>query len=115
MALTDEQIEDFRDDIGDNGEPPAFSNTKLQRLFTRAGENYNQAVLKAIDQLLGNSWTFNDYTQNESQEKKQQIFENLRKLRAIWQAKVDEDAQASSSQIILTGMRTIPGRKKSRP
>lgn len=110
MSLTPEEIIDFREDIGDTNTPPAFSDPKIQRLYERTGD-YHRAVLMAFDQLISSSTVFNDYTQNASQEKKQQIFENLRKARADWAANYVQQG----NQVRLVGMRSVPPRLKDSP
>lgn len=111
MPLTSDQLTDFRADIGDNNVPPAFNDPELQRLYVRAGNSYNKAVLLAFDQLIASATKFNDYTQNASTEKKQQIFENLRKARADWKANYVQQA----NQVRIVGMRSVPPRTKEQP
>jgi hypothetical protein len=111
MALTPEQLIDFRADIGDNNVPPAFSDPELQRLYVRADTNYHKAVLLAFDQLISSAAKFSEYTQNASTEKKQQIFENLRKARADWQA----NHVQQGNQVRIVGMRSVPPRDKDVP
>lgn len=110
MALSIVQLEDFRADIGDTATTPAFTDPELQRLYVRAGENYNRAVLLAIEQLIANAAKFNDYTQNESQEKKSQIFDHLLRLRAMWEDKVN-----TKKQVGIVGLKSIPPKCKDKP
>ena len=109
-GLTGIEILDFRGDIGDTGSTPAFSAAEIQRLYERNSSDYNRTMLMAIEQLIGNAWRFHNYEQGSSRDQRQQIFENLRKLRAIWKEKVD-----SGTQVRIVGMRTIPPRKKETP
>ena len=63
------------------------------------------------EDLLANTWKFNDYTQNQSQEKKQQIHANLLKLADYWKKKVDDEtalASTSRGQVRIMGIRRIP-------
>ena len=93
--LTDAQIDDLRNDLGDIKNPPAFPDDELQRLYTRATEGYTATVLLGLDQLIANTARFADYTQNDSEEKKSQIFANLLKVRAIWQKRLDDEVAAA--------------------
>lgn len=115
--LTAAEIARFRRKIGDGNTPPAFEDVELQDIWTEAEEDWNKAVLYALEELLGNAWRFTDYTQNESQEKKQQIFANLEKLVARWQKKVDEDKAdvKATTQVVITGLRGVPPKRKEQP
>jgi hypothetical protein len=110
MSLTAAELTRMRNDLGDTGTPPAFTDEELQDLYTDEGESYPRTVLRAIDQLLmqGVKWT--DYVQNETQEKRNQKFTNLLKMRGIWQDRVDEAARANSSQAQM--VRVAPVRRQ---
>lgn len=114
-TLTAEQLSDFRADIGDTGSSPAFSDAELQRLYVREG-TYTKAVLLAFDQLIANAAKFTDYTQNDTQEKKSQVFENLRKTRAVWAEKVAEETAEGTQkrQVGIAGLYVAP-RTRSKP
>ena len=109
--LTDDQLTDFRADIGDTGTPSAFSDDELQRLYTRAEESYNLAVLMAFRQLLGNTWKFTTYRQNQSSENKSDVFKHLQEMVKHWQVIV----KADKPQLKIVGRRTIPPVNKSKP
>lgn len=109
MALSAEQLADFRADIGDQGSPPAFTDDELQRLFTREGE-YNKAVLRAYKQLLGSAAKFANYTAGQHSEQKKQIFDNLKDLVALWEADTD-----NKEQVRIVGVRTVPSQVKDFP
>lgn len=115
--LEAEVLVDFRADIGDSGTPPAFSDAELQRLYERTGEDYNRAVLLAFDQLLSGAAKFASYTQNQTQEKKSEIFNNLLKLRTLWAGKVAalEAAESAKQQVRLAGLTRQPKRLKDAP
>lgn len=115
--LTNAELARFRRKIGDTRMPPAFPDAEIQDLWEEADGNWNKSVLAAYDELIGNSWKFTDYVQNETQEKKNQIFQNLLKARAIWQGKVDADTAAAKNknQVKMTGLRKVPPRRKELP
>jgi hypothetical protein len=109
--LTSDQLTDLRGDIGDTGDPPAFTDTELQRLFTRAEEDYDTTVLLALRQLLGNAIKLADYTQNASQEKRSQVFSHLKSMVAYWEGIVD----TGSTQVKFVGRRRVPPVYKRKP
>lgn len=117
MPLTAEQLARFRRKIADQGTPPAFPDDELQDLYTEAEEDFDLAVLHAFEELIASTVKFNDYTANQSEEKKSQTFDHLVKVRAIWKAKVDETAAAAkaSNQVRIVGLSHVPPRHKDKP
>ncbi len=113
--LTADQLTDLRADIGDAGATQAFTDDELQRLYTRAGESYNRAVLLAFRQLLGNSWKQTTYKQNQSSENRSDVFKHLKQMAAYWSAIVLADESADKPQLKIVGRRTIPPSRKSKP
>lgn len=108
MALTSDELTDFREDIGDaNG---VFSDAAIQRLYTRAG-SYAGAILMAIDQLLASATKLHDYKQNMSEEKQSQVFNHLMDLRALKAAEL----KASTTQMRIVGMRAVPPARQEKP
>lgn len=76
---TDDQIADFRADLDDKGDPPAFSDAELARLWERAAGDRTGALLLAVRQLLAQSARFHDYTygQGATQQKRSQVYAQL--------------------------------------
>ena len=111
--LTEAELLRFRADIGDTTE--AFSDAELQALYAYASESYTRSVVYAIDQLIVNAAKFADYVQNQSQEKKKQIFDNLLKVRELWKDRLTEEGYATKTQMRMVGMRSVPPRRKDRP
>lgn len=111
--LTAAQLSDFRNDIGDTGTPPAFETADLHRLYTRTEGDYDAAVLLAYDQLIGTTWRFNNYTQNNTKEDKQQVFTNLMRARDNWQARIDRAGSRSTMKI--SRYISTPKRRKDAP
>lgn len=103
--LTVEQLDDFRADIGDTGNARAFTDAELQRLYKRAG-TYNKAVLMAFNQLISSTAKFTDYTQNDTQEKKSQVFDHLMDTRKIWAALVEGESSTGGKkrQVAVVGL-----------
>jgi len=82
-VLSAEQLADLRADLADEGEPPAFDDAALQRLFARAGEDYDGALRLARRQLLSSTARLADYTAGLSGEKRDQVFQHLKDLVAM--------------------------------
>ena len=83
-TLTDDQLSDFQRDLGIVQDDTIFSDSELNRLFTRAEGDYDLAVCYAIDQLMMDAAKFNDYSAGSSRESKSQVFDHLQKMRAHW-------------------------------
>lgn len=115
--LTTTQLARARRAIGDVNTPPVFEDTELQDNWDAEGEDWNKFILHCYEDLLGSSWKFNDYTQNQTQERKQQIRKNLENSAEYWQKKVDRDIAntAKANQVMIVGTRRVPPRKFDRP
>jgi hypothetical protein len=111
--LTAAQLSDLRGDIGDTGSTQAFTDAELNRLYTRTEGDYDNAVLLAYDQLIGTAWRFNNYTQNNTQEQKKQVFDNLIAARANWQKRIDR--ASSRATVKMSRYISTPKRKKDSP
>ena len=81
MELTPDQLGDIRADIGDTGATPAFSDAELQRLYERAGDDWDLLKYLAYNQLVSVAAKRVDYTANMSEEKASQVFTHLKQLR----------------------------------
>lgn len=103
MPLTADQISDFRADIGDNPSNPVFTDDELNRLYTRASESYEVAVVYAIEQLMANATKLTKYSIGQVSQDSNQVFENLKKLRELWKSKVQE-----KKQFLLLSFRAEP-------
>lgn len=113
-ALTTTQIQRFRRKIGDTNLKPAFDDEAIQDIWQEAEEDWDTAVLIAYEELLGNAWRFADYTQNQSEEKKNQIFKNLERMVDRAQAKVSS-RKKGRNQVRMGGLKPIPPRRKDVP
>lgn len=112
MALSTAQLTDLRGDIGDVNDPPAFSDEELQRLYTRAGENYDVAVEYAIRQLVANAAKFHDYTAGQTADQRSQIFDNLMRLLDTWQT---NNRAKRGGQMKVVGLRAVPPVRRDKP
>jgi hypothetical protein len=81
-TLTTDQLSDLQADLGITDDESVFADAELNRLFTRAEEDYDLTVIYALRQMWRNAAKFTKYTQNASSEERQQIFDHLGKLLA---------------------------------
>lgn len=110
MALTSDQLSDFRADIADEGTPPAFSDTELERLFERADSDYDRAVYLAFRQLRNNAVKLTNYTAGMTTEQRRQVFENLQAVVSDYEREASGNQQAR-----IVGVRRVPPPIKDRP
>lgn len=123
--LTAKQIERIRRKIGDVGivqsdgsKKTAFQDPEIQDEYDDAGGDFNKTILALYEDLLGSAWRFHDYTQNQSDEKKQQIFKNLESAAKWWRQKVaDDTATAAKATLVprIIGVEVVPPDDKSAP
>lgn len=110
MALTTDQLTDFQADLGIGNDQSVFTDAELQRLFTRAGEDYSLAVVLALRQLMTSAAKLNDYTVGQTEEKRSQIFKQLKEALEYHEEKVD-----AAQQFAITGLRSTPPVAKEMP
>ncbi len=108
MALTAEQLSDFRADIGDDGS--VFTEDELNRLYERASSDYDQAIVLALRQLLASAAKLHDYQIAHAMERKSQV-DHLQKLLAYPETTLGTAAQ----QVRITAFRAVPPRDKDTP
>ncbi len=110
MSLSAEQITDFRGDLG-IGTGEVFSDLELNRLFTRADENYSLAVLYGYRQIMASAAKLHDYRMAMTEEKRSQVWDHLKEMVAIW----TDEARGSGNQLKSVGLLGVPPRTKDRP
>lgn len=108
MALTSDQLADFRLDIGDDG--TVFTDEELNRLYERASDDYESAVVLALRQLMAQSSKLRDYKIAQSSESNSQIFDHIKTLLEYHESRI-----TASQQVSIVGMRSVPPRYKDRP
>ena len=84
MALTADQIGDLQRDLGIGTTGAVFTDAELNRLFERAGSDYDLTVVYALRQLLVDAAKLNDYTAGASTEKKSQVFKQIQEMLKVW-------------------------------
>ena len=97
----------FRRKISDEAKLAFPDDATLQDLYQEAGGNFTLAVALAFEELSGSATRFAEYTQNQSSEKKQQVFDHLVKMADRYFARYTAEKQ-SGSQVRIAGMRRGP-------
>lgn len=110
-TLTDEQRSDLQGDLGITADESVFTDTELDRLYTRANSDYNGTIVLALRQLLANTAKMADYTAGQSSEKISQIHGNLSKMLAYYEDRVGME----DNQVVIAGMRSTPPIYKELP
>lgn len=109
-TLTSDQLSDLQADLSISSDQAVFTDAALNRLYTRAEENYELTVVLAIRQLLMGGAKLNDYTNGLATEKKSQVFDHLKSMLTYWESKTDE-----TSQVKIFGSRVVPPRDRDKP
>lgn len=109
MALTSDQLTDFHRDIGDDGS--VFTDDELNRLYTRAEDDYDMAVVLALRQILANAVKLHDYQIAQSMEKASQVFDHIKSLLQYRETVTT----GATQQVAIVGMQAVPPRAKQEP
>lgn len=84
MALSADQLADFQADLGISSDESVFTDAELNRLYTRAEDDYDTAVALGIRQLMMDAAKLNNYTVGSSSEQKAQVFDHLKAMWEMW-------------------------------
>lgn len=120
MSITTQQIADLRSDIGDNGSPPAFSDTEITRIWDRlvgaqSDTQHHEAALGLMArQLLSNGTRLHDYAAGESEEKLDQVFKHFQQLYEMYRPAL-EAALGQKKQIVTSKVRPVPRQGRMLP
>jgi len=98
-------------DLGIGSDESVFTNDELDRLYTRADADYEEAVYLAVRQLLMQASKFHSYTAGQTKVEKQQVFDNLKDMLALWQS----ESRTTANQVRFVGINEIPPRNKDEP
>ena len=110
-SLTSTQRADMQADLGIGTGEAVFTNDELDRLYTRADSDYNEAVYLAWRQLMADAAKFNDYTAGQTQEKKSQVYDHVKDMVAFWKS----ESTTATNQVRILGLNEIPPRWKDEP
>lgn len=113
MALTSDQLSDLQGDLAISDDESVFTDAQLERLYVRAGEDYNTAVYMALRQLLVASTKWIDYQVAQTKESRSQVFDHLKKMVDFWQVEAQKSTNTQGVKIV--GMTEIPPRTKEEP
>lgn len=102
-SLTATQLADARADLGDEDTPYAFSDDELQRLWTRADENYTRMIVLALRQLLMNAAKFYDYVSGFTRQEQEKVFGHLENMYERWSG-----LDKGEAQVNIVGIAVIP-------
>ncbi|MCS7003095.1 MAG: hypothetical protein NZ518_09635 [Dehalococcoidia bacterium] len=104
-TLTAQQQADIRADLGiPANDQTVFTDAEFNRLYERAGGDYNQTVVLALRQLLADAAKRNSYTAGQTSEKLDELFKNLYQLLDYYETRVLQ----GSKQIKIVGSRPVP-------
>lgn len=113
MALTADQLADLQADLGIDDTEAVFTDDELERLFTRAGEDYPTAVYYAWRQLLAQSTKYIDYRVAQTEEKRSQAYQHIKDMVSYWKGESEESLNTSG--VAIAGLNPIPTRWKDAP
>ena len=114
MALTAEQIEDIRGDIGDTGATEAFTDAEIERAYERTESVSIDATRLAatrgilIRQLIASASKLNDYTAGATSEKRSQVFSQLLVMYKMYEKAVDTVESISGRSVTRVTVANVP-------
>jgi len=119
---TSEQRSDLRIDLGLTDDETVFTNTAIDRLYARAGEQYTDAAVieawvrvQACRQLRNQASTLTDYTQNASSERLSQVFANLGQMQTAFERDLAAAKHSGLSSLRKGTLKGKPTREKEYP
>jgi hypothetical protein len=119
--LTAEEIQDVRDDIGDTGATPAFTDAEIQRAYVRVEGAPDAATRDSatrgllLRQLLASAAKMNDYTAGATSEKRSQVFAQLEKMFGLFSDALDSALQTKPAGTLKAGLRPAARRGRTYP
>ncbi len=114
-TITTEELTTLRRKINDKSSR-AFSDSELDSIWVEANEVLSTAIFLCIEELTISASRFNDYTQNETTEKRSQVFDHLmNKLLPYWKAKSEEETAPSRAVSRIVGLKVQPPRRMELP
>lgn len=111
MALTYEQLTDLQADLGLTDDQCVFLDDELERLYERAGNDYNTAVYLGWRQIMASTAKFFSYSSWQTSVRKDQVFDHVTKMVEFWQ----NESKTQANQLRIVGMTEIPPKYKDMP
>lgn len=87
MALSAELLSDLQADLGIKSDERVFTDTELERNYTRAKEDYNTAVVISLRQLYAQSWRLYNYSTGNTSESRVQVRQSVKEALLYWESK----------------------------
>lgn len=121
MALTPEEIQDVRDDIGDTGATPAFTDAEIQRAYDRVAGAPDAATRDSatrgllLRQLLVSAAKLNDYSAGATSEKRSQVFAQLKAMFEMFSDALDAALLTKPAGTLKAGLRPAARRGRTYP
>lgn len=101
MALTATLRTDLQADLGIGSDESVFTNDELDRLYERAGDDYNLTVYFGYRQLLAQANKFFNYTEGMTKVDRADMREHIKDSMEFWQAE-------GRVQVRMIGLNLVP-------
>jgi hypothetical protein len=114
MALSAAQILDIRGDlaIGVSGaSDEIFTDTELDRLYTRAGDDYNLAVYYGWRQIAADSARWINYQVAQTKVDRNDAANRILRMLSFWA----EESRIAANQVRIMGAVPTPTKHKPKP
>lgn len=110
-TLTADQTTDMLADLAAGALDDVFSQAELQRLYDRAGDDYNLAVYYGWRQIAASSAKWVDYQVAQTKVSRSQAFANIAKMLEFW----GNESKAADDQLLSAGINGVPPKLKPQP
>lgn len=113
MATLDDTLRgDVQTDTSIGSDQAVFTNSELDRFYTRADSDYDKTVYFVFRALWADAAKLHNYAVANAREDEAQVFDHIEKLMREW---YQIAFARSSDQVALIGVRVVPPRDKDRP
>ena len=116
-TITAQEEITLRRKLGNNG--AGFSTPDLDAIWVEGGESMTQAIFICFEELLNDTARFNDYTQNDSSERRSQIHDHIAKnVLPYWLKKAlleNTEDNRHLRAVKIMGIRRVPPSHMDRP
>lgn len=111
MALDANQLADLQGDLGITDDQSVFTDAELNRLYDRAGSDYNTAVYMGYRQLMADASKFFTYSAGQTRVEKAALFDHVKAMVEFWKA----ESRTAANQVRIIGLNEVPPRWKDEP
>lgn len=111
MALSAAQTTDMLADLAAGDIDDVFSQVELDRLYERAGSDYNLAVYYGWRQIYAESSKWVDYAVAQTKVSRSQAATQIEKALKLWA----DESRTTANQLVSAGLRGIPTKHKPQP